>query len=652
MKQNIFLVNFEGKEKREKHKYYDNDINNIKIKDLFNDEYNKKCFDCNRLYPENISINNGVFICNKCAEYHYKLKANVSKITKFILAELSFQDMRYIYYGGNKKLSDFIDNEYPCLKLLSNEKKYNTKAMEYYRANLKYLVEGGKKPEKPSREGGYILSPQKNENENSILSHRNLTFKKLDFSENNINEDNDENIIVIDFRNHQHYVGKNNLSPNLTEIIKNVPRLKKNNTKNVMSRSGKIQDLSFIKRIPMKKTKNDIKLKKKIDNRNKLLNINFKNNKSIEDIKSGNKIEVHRYNSKNSNRNNSNNDHQHTRKINIKLKEINLKDLEINSDCYKITNNSNNLTITNNNTVYSKPKHTLLNVFKKNISNENKMFLKDRFTEPILINSLSDKNIYISKKNNKDNTSFDYLYNKIKNNQKSRNIVNESNINKNKLFKTQTYFYNLSKSPNFIEKSNTLQIKNNNKKIVFKKKAIQNKIRLKIDSESKNKVYKNIQNNTQNKPNQSTLVSKNFINDYDNISLYNISNNFNTLTKDLNDNYEEEIYTDRMKINNSKEYLNYKKLPSIEKIKVKNLLIPPLKFCESNKPKNDNNTPFINKNNIKIDLKSLILSERYKKMQISLGKEKKANKNESKDNKKNNNDFKYFKKKINKFIYI
>ena len=107
-----------------------------------------------------------------------------------------------------------------------------------------------------------------------------------------------------------------------------------------------------------------------------------------------------------------------------------------------------------------------------------------------------------------------------------------------------------------------------------------------------------------------------------------------------------------MKINNSKEYLNYKKLPSIEKIKVKNLLIPPLKFSESNKPKNDNNTPFINKNNIKIDLKSLILSERYKKMQISLGKEKKANKNESKDNKKNNNDFKYFKKKINKFVYI
>ena len=650
MKQNIFLVNLE---KKEKYKCLDNDINNIKIKDLFNDEYNKKCIDCNRLYPENISINNGVFLCNKCAENHLKLKTNVSKVIKFILAELSIQDIRYIFYGGNKKLLDFIEYEYPCLKLLSNEKKYNTRAMEYYRANLKYLVEGGEKPEKPSREGGYILSP-KIENDNIIPSIKNLTIKKLDFNEvnNNSNEDNDENVIFIDFRNHQHYIEKKN-STNLTEIINSDSKLDKNNNKNIIIKSKKISDLSFSNKIPQKKIKNEIKLTKKFDNENKFLNINFKNNRSIDDIIiNNNKTTTNKQNNKNCNRNNFrnsyNNEKQQSRKINIKFKEINLKDWEINPEFCKTTNNFNNIQITNNNTIYSKPKHTLLNVFKKNIPNKNKTIIKDQFTEPKLVNSLSNKNISTSKKNNKDNKSFDFSYNESKEKRKTRNFININDINNAEFCKTQNNFYNLNKNSINEEKYNTIEIKNNKNKVVFKKKAIQNKIGSNINQKLKKKIYyKNIRTNTPNKPSQYSSASKINIHENDNILFNNINNKFNTLTKDLNDYYETEMYTERLKINNNnKEYVNHTKLSSFENCAVKNIFVPPLNFYENNEPEEDSNMFCVSKNNIKLDLKSLVLTERYKKMQKSLDREKKANQNESKDNTTNYIiNYKFFKKK-------
>ena len=37
------------------------------------DRLNKYCVDCNEYLPKIISLNNGVFICEKCAEEHKKL---------------------------------------------------------------------------------------------------------------------------------------------------------------------------------------------------------------------------------------------------------------------------------------------------------------------------------------------------------------------------------------------------------------------------------------------------------------------------------------------------------------------------------------------------------------------------------------------------
>ena len=78
----------------------------------------------------------------------------------------------------------------------------------------------------------------------------------------------------------------------------------------------------------------------------------------------------------------------------------------------------------------------------------------------------------------------------------------------------------------------------------------------------------------------------------------------------------------------------------------KNIFVAPLNFNENKEPEEDSNMFCVSKNNIKLDLKSLVLTERYKKMQKSLDREKKTNQNESKDNTANYIiNYKFFKKK-------
>ena len=62
-----------------------------------------------------------------------------STIIKNDLKILNVEEIKYIYNGGNKKLLDFIDNEFPKLKKFLPQKLYNTKVMNYYRKNLNYL---------------------------------------------------------------------------------------------------------------------------------------------------------------------------------------------------------------------------------------------------------------------------------------------------------------------------------------------------------------------------------------------------------------------------------------------------------------------------------------------------------------------------------
>ena len=121
-----------------------------KIKEIKNNELNKECFDCGAGYPEYISINNGIFICKECLNIHNNFPKQISNTLKNNLSSLNSKELEFMYLGGNQKLLEFINYEYPQLQRYKISILYQTKAMQYYRNNLHYLVYGGIKPIKPN----------------------------------------------------------------------------------------------------------------------------------------------------------------------------------------------------------------------------------------------------------------------------------------------------------------------------------------------------------------------------------------------------------------------------------------------------------------------------------------------------------------------
>ena len=150
-----------------------NVIKKRKIKILLKEPKNNECFECSNFYPEYISLNNGIFLCQNCIREHFKLPKSISYIIKNNLRSLNLNNIQYLCCGGNQKLSDFINSEYPNLKNFSPKDLYQTYAMDYYRKMLNYLIEGGIKPEKPDLNKAYKLITINDEilnnNKNNII---------------------------------------------------------------------------------------------------------------------------------------------------------------------------------------------------------------------------------------------------------------------------------------------------------------------------------------------------------------------------------------------------------------------------------------------------------------------------------------------------
>ena len=171
-----------------------------KIKTILKDESNTKCIDCNNNKPDYISINNACFICKNCFKKHKKFPFNISKTIKNNLKSLTLKELQYLYFGGNKKLLEFMKYEYPNLINLDSSYMYKTIAMEYYRNWLKFLIEGGNKPSKPDIE----------------IAYKSIENKEI--KNNNSNESN--NVIKIDFYN-DCYNYKDKYNHTITNFIKN-----------------------------------------------------------------------------------------------------------------------------------------------------------------------------------------------------------------------------------------------------------------------------------------------------------------------------------------------------------------------------------------------------------------------------------------------
>jgi hypothetical protein len=92
---------------------------------------NKMCVDCMKPYPLYGSINNGVFLCEACAEIHKGYGTNISYV-KHLKSEWDEYLLCYMRRGGNKRFKEFV-SEFDIIEDADAYYKYRTRAVENYR---------------------------------------------------------------------------------------------------------------------------------------------------------------------------------------------------------------------------------------------------------------------------------------------------------------------------------------------------------------------------------------------------------------------------------------------------------------------------------------------------------------------------------------
>ena len=234
------------------------------LKESLKNKENDYCFECGVGHPQYISINNGIFLCKECILNHLQLSQEASTIIKNDLKILTLNEIEYIYNGGNQKLFDFINEEFPKLKKMEPNLFYNTKAMDYYRKKLKYLAEGGEEPIKPIGDDAYISISKKDEDEINDIEIEGNELYDENIYKNNKNENDNNNI-------HRSNLNPKQKTKNKEELV-NIP--KKIYEENTYKTINKSCNLNFTDN---KRNKLKINIDDENDNNNTISNINHIN---------------------------------------------------------------------------------------------------------------------------------------------------------------------------------------------------------------------------------------------------------------------------------------------------------------------------------------------------------------------------------------
>lgn len=146
---------------------------------------NSICCDCNSEKAKWSSLNNGVFLCLKCASIHRGLGVEISNIRSLQIDSWTDKQILYLSKGGNNKFKNNL-SEYNIDLNTKIELKYKTRAADYYRKVLKNEVEKISNKDykeieviKPNlEEGKEIINSQNNQNKINISSQEKANQEK------------------------------------------------------------------------------------------------------------------------------------------------------------------------------------------------------------------------------------------------------------------------------------------------------------------------------------------------------------------------------------------------------------------------------------------------------------------------------------------
>ena len=100
---------------------------------------NSNCFDCGGSEPKWTSLNNGIFLCLKCARNHHKYDPQITNILSLQTHHFTEEELVFLMKGGNHKFKLFLA-EYNITFDSPFELKYFSKAANYYRKCLENEV--------------------------------------------------------------------------------------------------------------------------------------------------------------------------------------------------------------------------------------------------------------------------------------------------------------------------------------------------------------------------------------------------------------------------------------------------------------------------------------------------------------------------------
>ena len=239
---------------------------------------NRKCNDCGDDGVKFVSVNNGITLCELCAEIHKNFGYQISYL-RSIDDEFDDYLMGFFIYGGNKKFRRTLKQ----MGVNLDQKKgnlYRTYGVDFYRRNLKSIVKGNSQLDKDYDNPNEVMKTEPNmfpEFQNYIINQNNNLYPSQNYNGNDNIYNNEANGI-----NELQNLGLNidlNYNNNINNAIDNELKNPEINNNNIQINPVNNKKLESIQSPEEKNNEED----KKVNEMNNVNKVPSNNNDDDED---------------------------------------------------------------------------------------------------------------------------------------------------------------------------------------------------------------------------------------------------------------------------------------------------------------------------------------------------------------------------------
>ena len=111
------------------------------LEELYTEESNSTCFDCDNKPAHWASISNGIYLCLDCSGEHRGYGIGVSFIRSVTMDQWTQEQVNIMKVGGNQRLREFLTT-YDMPEDIDKKQIYCSKLMNFYRRQLKSEANG------------------------------------------------------------------------------------------------------------------------------------------------------------------------------------------------------------------------------------------------------------------------------------------------------------------------------------------------------------------------------------------------------------------------------------------------------------------------------------------------------------------------------